>query len=164
MNKGTYFIDYCRDRRAWLLLYLLTVGIFLIVCSLSQMQNFRQLLYAFLLSLFFWSCYCIYDYTGYVKKRRRLLLAVENPEQAAELLSEDALSENRHICEKYQINQKTGREVGIYTFSLGKFMPGEVYTFDGVDSLKVLRVIQENSGGHINEDSFIKKLNKWFNS
>lgn len=68
------------------------------------------------------------------------------------------------ICEKYQINQKTGREVGIYTFSLGKFMPGEVYTFDGVDSLKVLRVIQENSGGHINEDSFIKKLNKWFNS
>lgn len=106
MNKGTYFIDYCRDRRAWLLLYLLTVGIFLIVCSLSQMQNFRQLLYAFLLSLFFWSCYCIYDYTGYVKKRRRLLVAVENPEQAAELLSEDALSENRlNSCYEELIGQ-----------------------------------------------------------
>lgn len=92
-GKKTYFPDYCRDRRAWLLLYLLTAGIFLTVCSLYQLQNLMRLMYAFLLSLFFWICYCVYDYMCYAKKRRRLALAAENLQQASELLSGGLLSE-----------------------------------------------------------------------
>lgn len=50
----------------------------------------------------------------------------------------------KHICEQYGINRRTGFHVGVYPFSIGKFMPGDVYEFDDSDSLRILRVIQNN--------------------
>lgn len=68
------------------------------------------------------------------------------------------------ICQKYDINKQTGFQVGLYPFCVGKFMPGDVYTFDETDSLKILRVIQKNTGGVRPTDGFIDSLRKWFNS
>lgn len=51
----------------------------------------------------------------------------------------------KEICSDYKINSQTGCEVGLYPYCVGKFMPGEVYTFDETDALKILRVVQENT-------------------
>ena len=45
----------------------------------------------------------------------------------------------------YSLNAQTGHELALYPFHIGKFMPGQVYTFDETDALKILRVIQENT-------------------
>lgn len=68
------------------------------------------------------------------------------------------------ICQKYDINKQTGFQVGLYPFCVGKFMPGDVYTFDETDSLKILRVIQKNTVIERPTDGFIDSLRKWFNS
>jgi hypothetical protein len=68
------------------------------------------------------------------------------------------------ICQKYDINKQTGFQVGLYPFCVGKFMPGDVYTFDETDSLKILRVIQKNTIIERPTDGFIDSLRKWFNS
>ena len=73
------------------------------------------------------------------------------------------LQDIKEICKKYDINKTTGFEVGLYPFCVGKFMPGDVYTFDETDSLKILRVIQKNSG-IIRPKSFFDSLANWFNS
>ena len=67
-------------------------------------------------------------------------------------------------CNKYEINKQTGFKVGLYPFCIGKFMPGDVYTFDETDSLKILRVIQKNTVIERRTDGFIDVLRKWFNS
>lgn len=67
-------------------------------------------------------------------------------------------------CNKYEINKQTGFKVGLYPFCIGKFMPGDVYTFDETDSLKILRVIQKNTVIERRTDGFIDALRKWFNS
>jgi len=51
------------------------------------------------------------------------------------------LSQIRRICEIYYINNSTGFQVGLYPFSIGKFMPGDVYSFDETDSVKILRLL-----------------------
>lgn len=51
------------------------------------------------------------------------------------------LSHIRMICEKYSINMSTDFRVGLHPFSIGKFMPGDVYSFDETDSLKILRLL-----------------------
>lgn len=68
------------------------------------------------------------------------------------------------ICQKYDINKQTGFQVGLYPFCVGKFMPGDVYTFDETDSLKILRVIQKNTIIERPTDGFIDSLRRWFNS
>lgn len=68
------------------------------------------------------------------------------------------------ICQKYDINKQTGFQVGLYPFCVGKFMPGDVYTFDETDSLKILRVIQKNTVIERPEGGFLDSLIKWFNS
>lgn len=70
----------------------------------------------------------------------------------------------KEICRKYDINKQTGFEVGLFPFHVGNFMPGEVYTFDETDSLKILRVIQGNIKPTVKESDFLEKLKKWFNS
>lgn len=71
----------------------------------------------------------------------------------------------KKICQRYDINKTSGFKVGLYPFCVGKFMPGEVYTFDETDSLKILRVIQKNvirdNPDHI---SFLRKVKDWFNN
>lgn len=42
-------------------------------------------------------------------------------------------------------------------------MPGDVYTFDDTDSLKILRVIQKNSVPR-RKKGFMDNLTEWFNS
>lgn len=73
------------------------------------------------------------------------------------------LGDLKKICEKYNINKQTGFQVGIYPFCVGKFMPGDVYTFDDTDSLKILRVIQKNSIPR-RKKGFMDNLTEWFNS
>lgn len=73
------------------------------------------------------------------------------------------LGDLKKICEKYNINRQTGFQVGIYPFCVGKFMPGDVYTFDDTDSLKILRVIQKNSVPR-RKKGFMDNLTEWFNS
>lgn len=68
------------------------------------------------------------------------------------------------VCQKYDINKQTGFEVGLYPFCVGKFMPGDVYTFDETDSLKILRVIQNNTTIERRTDGFLDSLRRWFNS
>lgn len=70
----------------------------------------------------------------------------------------------KRICQKYDINKPTGFQPGLYPFCIGKFMPGEVYTFDDTHSLKILRVIQKHVVPRVNQDSFLGKLRGWFNS
>ena len=70
----------------------------------------------------------------------------------------------KSICQKYDINKQTGFQVGLYPFCVGKFMPGDVYTFDETDSLKILRVIQKNTIIERPTDGFIDSLRRWFNS
>lgn len=73
------------------------------------------------------------------------------------------LQDIKSICEKYDINKQTGFHAGLYPFCVGKFMPGDVYTFDETDSLKILRVIQKNSGRQ-RKPGFFDNLRDWFNS
>ena len=68
------------------------------------------------------------------------------------------------ICQKYDINKQTGFQVGLYPFCVGKFMPGDVYTFDETDSLKILRVIQKNTTTERPTGGFLDSLRDWFNS
>ena len=70
----------------------------------------------------------------------------------------------KDICQKYEINKQTGFKVGLYPFCVGKFMPGDVYTFDETDSLKILRVIQKNTILLRRTDGFLDSLRRWFNS
>ena len=74
------------------------------------------------------------------------------------------LSDIKSICEQYDINKQTGFKVGLYPFCVGKFMPGDVYTFDETDSLKILRVIQKNTVIKRNTDGPLDVLIRWFNS
>ena len=74
------------------------------------------------------------------------------------------LADIKTICEKYDINKQTGFHVGLYPFCAGKFMPGEVYTFDETDSLKILRVIQKNTVTERKNGGFFDSLAHWFNS
>lgn len=69
----------------------------------------------------------------------------------------------KKICEKYDINKGTGFQVGLFPFSVGKFMPGDVYTFDETDSLKLLRVIQANTPP-IRPKTWTDTIKEWFNS
>lgn len=73
------------------------------------------------------------------------------------------LEDIKGICEKYNINKQTGFHVGLYPFCVGKFMPGDVYTFDETDSLKILRVIQKNTIPR-RKKGFFDNLSEWFNS
>lgn len=73
------------------------------------------------------------------------------------------LEDIKGICEKYDINKQAGFNVGLYPFCVGKFMAGDVYTFDETDSLKILRVIQENTMSR-RKETVSDKILKWFYS
>jgi len=73
------------------------------------------------------------------------------------------LEDIKGICEQYNINKQTGFHVGLYPFCVGKFMPGDVYTFDETDSLKILRVVQKNTVPR-RKKGFFDNLSDWFNS
>lgn len=74
------------------------------------------------------------------------------------------LSSIKELCQKYDINKQTGFQVGLYPFCVGRFMPGDVYTFDETDSLKILRVVQKNVGMRRPSGGFLDSLRDFFNS
>lgn len=74
------------------------------------------------------------------------------------------LEDIKSICEQYDINKQTGFHVGLYPFCVGKFMAGDVYTFDETDSLKILRVIQKNTISRRKKGGFFDSLTEWFNN
>lgn len=73
------------------------------------------------------------------------------------------LEDIKSICEMYDINKQTGFHVGLYPFCVGRFMAGDVYTFDETDSLKILRVIQKNTIPR-RRRGFFESVTEWFNS
>lgn len=75
----------------------------------------------------------------------------------------DVFKSMRDFCIRFDININIGFNVGIYPFSIGKFMPGEVYTFDETDSLKILRVIQQFCPLPLPEPYIMSRLREWFN-
>lgn len=76
------------------------------------------------------------------------------------------LEDLKEICQNNDINKQTGFNVGLYPFCIGRFMAGDVYTFDKTDSLNVLRVIQKNTPSHIlpHPISIRDRLIEFFNS
>lgn len=74
------------------------------------------------------------------------------------------LADIKSLCETYDINKQTGFHVGLYPFCVGRFMPGDVYTFDETDSLKILRVIQKNTITVRKKGGFFDSLADWFNN
>ena len=74
------------------------------------------------------------------------------------------LEDIKSLCQKYEINKQTGFQVGLYPFHVGDFMPGDVYTFDDTDSLKILKVIRKNTPSESLPGGFFDVLSKFFNS
>ena len=71
----------------------------------------------------------------------------------------------KELCEQYNVNKQTNYNVGLYPFCVGKFLPGEVYTFDETDSLKILRMIQKNTVPiRPKKRTFLDMLLEFFNS
>ena len=69
----------------------------------------------------------------------------------------------KSVCQEFNINKQTGNSVGLYPFSLGKFMPGDTYTYDETRAIMILREIQKSLPIETRPlwPSFIIK---WFNS
>lgn len=80
-----YWVAYLREKRNVLILYLVTMALFLIMGFLSQTENMGILLYAAFLSLFLWGVVGIFDGMKYVKQCRLLeevLQCLENSSDA----------------------------------------------------------------------------------
>lgn len=70
----------------------------------------------------------------------------------------------KHVCLKHDINIVRGYQIGIYPFSVGKFMPGDLYEFDETDSLKILRIIKSYVNFPVPKPKWTDKLKIWLNS
>lgn len=68
------------------------------------------------------------------------------------------------ICQEYHINFDTGCRVGIYPFSVGKFMPGDMYEFDESDSLKILQLINAYIPFPTPKTKWTNLIREWLNS
>ena len=55
-----------------------------------------------------------------------------------------AISELKDLCKEYEINPSIGFQVAIYPYTIGNFMPGEVYMAKDEDALKLLRRIKNH--------------------
>lgn len=70
MKKNiTYLIDFIREKAAVGILYVLTIGFFLIVAYLDHVENVRKLLYAMVITTFFWTFAAFLSFYNYRKKR-----------------------------------------------------------------------------------------------
>jgi signal transduction histidine kinase len=65
----TYLIDFIREKSAIGILYILTIGFFLLVGYLDHVEDLRKLLYAMILSTFFWIFAAFLSFFNYRKKR-----------------------------------------------------------------------------------------------
>lgn len=75
----------------------------------------------------------------------------------------DCIQFAKSVCQEFDINRQVGNSVGLYPFSLGKFMPGDTYTYDDTRALMILRGIQKSLP--IEPKSLWPSgLIKWFNS
>ena len=52
----------------------------------------------------------------------------------------------KKLCLEYDININTGHQVGIFPFSIRKFMSGDLSQFDETDSLKNILVYYNTIG------------------
>lgn len=88
MTKEHHYLrDYCYDRRFFISLYFITIGIFLLITLLYQMENAMEIFYGVLLTAFLWILFGVFDYGRYCNRRRRIELARNHPGQAGEILS-----------------------------------------------------------------------------
>lgn len=111
-QRRQYFVlEYLSDRKAGIFLYLSTAAIFLIVSSLNQFHILPRLLYAFALSSFIWLCYGVVDGIRYVDRRKKLALAGQHLEQAAELLEIGQLKSGTDIEENHSMEAAYGELV-----------------------------------------------------
>lgn len=70
----------------------------------------------------------------------------------------------KNLCQEYHINITTDHKVGVFPFSVGKFMPGDLYEFDETDSLKILRIIKSYVPFPVPKPKWTDKLKIWLNS
>lgn len=84
------WLRYLSEKRSVLLLYFLTALLFLTVGSLYHIENLEKLLYATLLSIFFWAAAGVWGGFRYVRRSRRLEEAFRHYEQSGELLFSEA--------------------------------------------------------------------------
>lgn len=84
------FLRYLREKRQTLILYVLTVFLFVSVGSLYHIENLEKLLYASLLTSTVWSLALLLEGVRYVRKSRQLEKAFHHFEYCKELLSDES--------------------------------------------------------------------------
>ncbi len=86
------WLRYLREKRPTLLLYALTIFLFLMVGSLYHIKNLEKLLYAALLTLTLWGIAIVWEGSGYVHKSRELEKAFRHYALSGELLFSKSLA------------------------------------------------------------------------
>lgn len=84
------FFRYLKEKRQTLLLYALTVFLFIAVGSLYHIENLEKLLYASLLTSTVWGLALLLEGIGYVRRSRQLERAFHHFEHSGELLTEES--------------------------------------------------------------------------
>lgn len=110
---------YLRERRMYLILYLLTAFLFLTVGSLYHIENLGKLLYAALLTFVIWAAACLWDGMRYVALSRRLEESFLHFQQSGELLLE--AEEERRLKEVEGAIESAQDLCGAYAVFLASF-------------------------------------------
>jgi len=84
-----YWLDYLREKRSVIFLYILTAAVFMLLACLYHLENLPKIGYGVVLTAFFWLVAAGYYGRQYVEKRKKIRTAQECLEQAAQLLAED---------------------------------------------------------------------------
>lgn len=101
---------YLKDKRKPLAAYLLVNITFLAVCSLNQLDNLRQILYAAVITGFIGLCYGIYDFLQY-RRHYRTLHDISPQNTAAELFLPETLpAPQDSLQEQYQKRMREMQE------------------------------------------------------
>lgn len=84
-----FWLDYLKEKRQIILLYILTAVMFVVLGCFYHLENLFKLFYGVVLTAFFWIVAGIYYGGRYVEKRKRVRTAGEYPEQAAEAFTRE---------------------------------------------------------------------------
>lgn len=94
-------LSYVMERRDVILLYFFTIAFFVIIGSLNHMENLGSLLYAAILTTFFWAVFGIIKGMRYVRRLKNARKAIRNLEQVQLLLSDQREDECCALEQEY---------------------------------------------------------------
>lgn len=103
-----FWIQFLREKRTAILLYLGTILLLLMTGSLSHVENFEKLLYGALLSLVLWAVVFVIQGLPYVKKCRRLETIREQLEQHGASVLGEILNQSKNLTEGEEDEGKIG--------------------------------------------------------